>query len=264
MKITFNLGHNGDVSLTYRLFDNSFTRRFYARFNEQENAVHDRNLFYNFGDTIEDAEHSLNQVVKDINEMQPGLIENQSDLNRLHEAFPDMEANASGEMKKLLCRFNDAIHRLEDKHHTAAPHWIALCDNDSGAPLEDEDYKLFTLSRKWGHLYMNYPHVGKHFAEMAGDNDVDIPKEHIQLTSIMRNNFFAWFGFDSDLAWEAARLKQCEEFYPKIEHKIPFKWGDPRLAIGYLPLGVLETNLSRGSIFRMIHNHMYLNNWVLH
>ena len=112
---------------------------------------------------------------------------------------------------------------------------------------------------------MNYPHVGKHYTEIVGDDDIDIPDSHIQLTSIMRNNFCGWFGHDTDDDWVAEKMKRCEEFYPLIAHKMPYKWGDPRLAIGYLPLGILETTLSNHSVNKMIkYSSKTINNWTLH
>jgi len=49
-------------------------------------------------------------------------------------------------------------------------------------------------------------------------------------------------------------------FYRQIEHKLPYKWKDPKLAIGYLPLGELDKDINVDDIA----NNKYVHSWSVY
>ena len=56
--------------------------------------------------------------------------------------------------------------------------------------LPEEAYEMFTPTKEYGKLYMNYPHVGKEIMGIYQNYDVDIPADQIMPTSILKNDLF--------------------------------------------------------------------------
>ena len=74
--------------------------------------------------------------------------------------------------------------------------------------LFPKDYTEFTLERKPGYLYINYPHVGKHFAEIVFSNDFMVKKEQWHPQSICRTGFNVWLGPEVDGSDFKAKAKK--------------------------------------------------------
>lgn len=261
MILDIRLGKDAEIVLSYKLYDNNVSKLFYERMRDQQNNIVSRTQFYNFGETREQVEKLLSNV--SIKLQENGLIPNTSleNLNILHENFPRLHAEHSGEIRELLRTFNYYIHHLEDiSRGYNSKRFLFTCEGDNGVDLPDEAYSMFTPVKKYGTLYMNYPHVGKHFLELFGDNDINIPPEQIQLTNKMCNTVYCWLDddkFSNQHELENLMLSMFM-FYREISHKLPYQWKDPRLAIGYLPLGELidkDTNISR------IKDHKYVHSW---
>lgn len=260
MIIDIYLGKNADLSLSYELYENNVSQLFYERMSNQENNIVSRTQFYNFGETKEQVEAELRSVSSQLKAL--GLIESisQENLNILHENFPRLHDQYDGEIRELLRMFNYYIHHLEDiDRGYNGKRFLFTCE-DPGVPLPEEAYNMFTPTKTFGTLYMNYPHVGKHFLELFGDNDVHIPEEQIQLTHKMCNTVYCWLGedkFTNQHELDNLMLSMFL-FYRQIAHKIPFNWKDPRLAIGYLPLGEL---VNKDIDISAISTHKYVHSW---
>ena len=226
---------------------------------EQQNAVVSRTQFYNFGETQSEVEEKLLNISEQLKTL--GLIKStsQADLNILHENFPRLHAEHTGEIRELLRMFNYYIHHLEDiSRGYNGKRFLFTCE-DEGIDLPEQAYEMFTPTKEYGKLYMNYPHVGKHFMELFGDQDVNIPQEQIQLTHKMCNTLYCWFGedkFTNQHELDGLMLSMFM-FYRQIEHKLPYKWKDPKLAIGYLPLGELNQDVDTDAIA----NNKYVHSW---
>ena len=261
MILDIRLGKNADLTLSYKLYENNVSQLFYERMSVQQNILVSRTEFYNFGETKEQVEHLLMQVSEQL--QQRGLIDTTSpeNLNVLHENFPKLHKLHDGELKELLRMFNYHIHHLEDiSRGYDSKRFLFTCENDDGVNLPSEAYSMFTPTKKFGTLYMNYPHVGKHFLELFGDNDVNIPQDQIQLTHKMCNTVYCWLGedkFTNQHELDNLMLSMFM-FYRQIAHKIPFDWRDPRLAIGYLPLGEL---VNKDIDISAIGAHKYVHSW---
>ena len=97
-------------------------------------------------------------------------IVNDSDLNKLHQDV----AEVNGELWDSI---NDAIHRYEQfkAQRTDNPRLNAYFQFDENVfiPLEESDYLFFKADRDFGDLCMNYTYKGKHWLEVASDDDIE-------------------------------------------------------------------------------------------
>ena len=97
-------------------------------------------------------------------------IVNDSDLNKLHQDV----AEVNGELWDSI---NDAIHRYEQfkAQRTDNPRLNAYFQFDENVfiPLEESDYLFFKADRDFGELCMNYTYKGKHWLEVASDDDIE-------------------------------------------------------------------------------------------
>jgi hypothetical protein len=107
---------------------------------------------------------------------------------------------------------------------------------------------------------MHYPHVGKHLLEVFADNDVNVPADHLICTNVMRNTLCGWFGEDrfTTTIEQENLMMSLFMFYRQIMHKIPYQWKDPKLAIGYLPLGML---IDLEQDINIINDNKYIHSW---
>ena len=261
MIIDLHLGENAEHTITYKMYDNEVSELFYNRMKIQDNKIVSRTQFYNFGETIQSVEQELLSISEQLKDL--GLIADtsQKNLNILHENFPKLHEQHTGSTLELLREFNYCIHHLEDiSRGFNSKRFLFNCEGDDGIDLPKEAYEMFTPTKEYGKLYMNYPHVGKHFMELFGDLDTTIPDEQIQLTNKMCNTVYCWFGedkFTNQHDLDALMLSMFM-FYRQIEHKLPYNWKDPRLAIGYLPLGEL---VDKEQDISFIDNNKYVHSW---
>jgi hypothetical protein len=259
--IDIHLGHNAEHTLSYELYDNDVARLFHKRLHDQENKVVSRTQFYNFGETEESVQAELMAVTERLQEL--GIVQDASlqTLNNLHENFPNAHDESEGEVRELLRMFNYHIHHLEDirRKHYNGSRFIFACE-DAGTDIPAEALDMFTVRRRYGELYMHYPHVGKHLLEVFADNDVNVPADHLICTNVMRNTLCGWFGEDrfTTTIEQENLMMSLFMFYRQIMHKIPYQWKDPKLAIGYLPLGML---IDLEQDINIINDNKYIHSW---
>ena len=222
MWVDIHLGHNKEYTLTYKLFDNRVATRIWERFQEQEFEYVSRTQFYNFGETEQEVKQKLDHSIQKIKQLDPDMpLDWINDLNKLHTNFPDSVKNATGDLRYWWSMFNYHLHHLEEITRYQNKRFL-FSSQDEGEPLLDEDYDLFSPTRLTNHLYMNYPHVGKHIMELALDNDVEIPKHHIVPTSILKNDFVAWFGKSVFVDNPDQAVKDIRRWCIKINNKLPY------------------------------------------
>lgn len=267
MIIDIHLGTNGEYTISYEFYDNPVAKLIYERMKSQENDLVQRDNFCNFGETEEEIRAELEEITEKLR----GLLDFNDgtvlDLNRLHENFPTYNRlyQKDKTIGPLLSRFNGRLHHLEHlENHNRQASFFVMAANDDGVPIEDDTwYDLFTPFRKLGEMYHHYPHVGKHFLEMLIDEDYDIPKDQIQLTSKIANTFCFWFsdthptgGVEYRKLWYWG-----EEFHKKMAHKLPYEWGDKRLAIGHIPIGMVIGDPKQ--IRNEIPKYRHVHSWTL-
>ena len=136
MKLDIHLGIKGNFTISYNLYDNDVSRLFLMRMSEQENKVVSRTQFYNFGETQTQIEEKLLDISEQLKTL--GLIEStsQEDLNDLHENFPRLHEQHTGNTLELLREFNYCIHHLEDiSRGFNSKRFLFTCEGDDGIDL---------------------------------------------------------------------------------------------------------------------------------
>lgn len=236
MFLDIHLGHNAEYTVTYELFDNRVAERIWQRFRTNKFEMLSRTQFYNWGESVESVQQKLNESIEQINELLPGKFRDAVDLNYLHVNFPDLVKDTSGELRQVLSMFNYHLHHLEDITRYQNKRFL-FSHQDPGEQLQESDYDLFSPVRLRNHLYMNYPHVGKHILEIYYDQDIDIPKEHIIPTSLLKNDCVAWFANDQYASDSDRIVKNVKRWLMPMAHKLPYDINDKRLAIGHIALG---------------------------
>lgn len=240
MLIDINLGRNAEYTLTYELFDNRVAEVIWRNYQNNNYEFVSREQFYNWGETAQEVQAKLDDSINNIRRLKPEIFVGGDDLNRLHENFPDHVHSESGELREWLSMFNYHLHHLEDITRYRNRRFLVsvASGNPAPQPLQQSDYELFWPTRKTNHLYMNYPHVGKHLIELWSDNDVDVPAEHIVPTNLLKSDLLAWFAPDSCVDGSAV-IKMVKRWCVQIAHKLPHDINDPRMAIGHIELGRL-------------------------
>jgi len=260
MYLDIHLGDTAQYTLTYKLLDHNVARTIWQRFHDYNYEYVSRTQFYNWGETVEQVQANLDESIAHIKRLKPEIFSEGTDLNRLHENFPDHVHHETGELRHWLSMFNYHLHHLEDI--TRYQNKRFLISSASGGPgpepLSAEDYALFSPTRLTNHLYMNYPHVGKHIMEIWSDNDIDIPAEHIVPTSVIKNDLIAWFGNNQYAQDPERTIRQVKRFCVKIANKLPHSIEDSRLALGHIQLGAL----THSPDLEQIKNNQYVHSVV--
>ena len=256
MLIDIHLGYNAEYTITYELFDNRVAEVIWNNYKQNNYEYVSRTQFYNWGETQQEVQADLDNSIENIKRLKPEIFVGGEDLNRLHENFPDHVHTESGELREWLSMFNYHLHHLEDIIRYQNKRFLISVANGDPAPqpLLLEDYKLFSPTRRKDHLYMNYPHVGKHLIELWSDNDVDVPAEHIVPTNLLKSDLLCWFAPDQ-CTDASAITKAVKRWCMNISHKLPYSLDDPRLAIGHIELGRLAhtADTSRISQNKFVH-----------
>lgn len=179
-------------------------------------------------------------------------------LDRLHkefEALPEsVEASA----------LNDKIHQYESSFGKSSAHFslsvnfesiqsksIVLANDlkDDEALLDEEDFEYFTPDKKWGGIYLNYATVGVPVLEAFLHKDHGRP--------VPQKKYKADFNVCFDPTSEFKRSLELSEWL-----KYHFGWDikDKKLAIGYIPLALLENaeNFTSEQIFQAVREHRIL------
>jgi hypothetical protein len=160
-----------------------------------------------------------------------------NNLNRLHIHFPELEKSETDTSRlEQLSAYNDFIHELETLNVAKNFNYILICP-DSHNELDElisiEDFKYFTPNRNIGDLLLHYCHIGRHPLELYVNNDVNCPADQIlpqYKISPYHTLRFSKFTID----W-----RKFTNFYYASKLAWPYKITDPRLAIGYIPIGTL-------------------------
>ena len=164
-----------------------------------------------------------------------------NNLNRLHIHFPELEKSETDPIRLAqLSTYNDLIHEIETlnaaKKFNKNVSYILVCPdihNELNELISIEDFKYFTPNRNIGDLMLHYCHVGRHPLELYLNNDINCPDDQIlpqYKISPFHTLRFSKFTVDQT---------KFTNFYYTSKLKWPYEITDPRLAIGYIPIGTL-------------------------
>jgi hypothetical protein len=250
------------VTLRYRLRDHSVVHKWIGRVEQAQAKYHIDNpgRFYGFGSIEQQTAYALEQMnlcIDTINRYQPIVvrrlanIRDQDTLNYLHNIFEQYHGlldqqntlywnNAPDDVKIALADLNLLVHRCESIARGAQPRhvvtWYGLPKTET---LADEDYQLFESNINFGTVYLNYVEIGKTLEDLAADNDRYISDEAFQPFRHYSADFNVKFWTRQDNQNDSI----IKEYYNKNSEFFAGKnllWGDPKLAIGAIPLADLD------------------------
>ena len=207
-------------NIEWELINNSFSERYVPFLKKQ---------LWESEEYYEDTAN-LDNIQSDIMDVCSQLGIEYSNINQLHEKTVD-----GREDNPLYSKLNDLIHYYERTEQMYPPRW-GFRNGNSAIELQDSDYDYFTVNRKYGYLYVMYPHVARHFAEAVISDD---PAGTIKCQTLARPNFFCWLG--EDLLIEDEFKYIAKKFIEK--YKLPYDLSDKKLALGYIPFAKLKQNI---------------------
>ena len=212
---------------------NTIVAKRYASFLEKNK--HEAKEFFYMGETKEEIKGEIDKIVYMLGH------EPTDDFNKLHEYFADHEDEPD------MARLNHLIHYYELVNAGYPPRWGYESGN-SYMNLFSKDYTEFTLERKPGYLYINYPHVGKHFAEIVFSNDFTVKKEQWHPQEICRTGFNVWLGPEVD--GSDFRFK-AKKFHLVLKERLDLPdFDDPALRLGYIPFAKLKTDINSNDLIQ--------------
>ena len=253
--------HNHEtVSVEYELLDYEHSTLWYnciKDFIDSKKAITDNDRIYNFGDhkreviqeiekcnlTIQHLNHKYNVG---INSIQYDSF--QDDVNYIHTYFVDNDRIHKSD-DVLWDDLNAQLHGVEIimRRPDAAPmgQIFVRFENNLRYTLPESAYDHFTIQKKYGYLYANYPHVGRHIFEMFLANDDHAEDEHILPMHEITSDSYLWFGKTTNSDYARTLKDQIKEFFyqKELNLKIKREFNDPRCAVGWLPVARLKKHV---------------------
>lgn len=279
-KIVFSSKYLEEYSLTYKVYDTPIALKWYDSLYKQVtevcNKVKEPDRLYNFPNESWNEVKivtELNKCIEIINSKTRVILHNayvgmpQEQLNHLHHYFEklrgssvnpaDFYLHASVEEQLALERYNVIIHRaenfyLENKINTSkiSPRIVVTFNSRKKQLLDDEDYKYFTLHRKFGEVYINYCEVGKPLYDVYKDNDDIVGEDNIRPLKWYSPDFTAYY-FNRPKETVENFLQGMDKWWDQNNTQLSelgFIKNDPKNSIGNIPVAMLETSKTPNEI----------------
>ena len=223
-------------NLEWEVVDTLVAKRFAKFFKENEHSC--KEIFF-MGETETQIKDEITKLAFMLG------IEDAEDMNKLHEVFAD-NVNPDEDHSRL----NNLIHYHELVENGFPPRWgYMFGDPNAKMKLFPADYEHFTLTREFGTLYINYAHVGKHFAEIVFSNDFDIKKEQYRPQEYARPSFMCWLGDNLTHAGLSEFNVRVENARQMLQERLDLpEKGDPALRCGYIPFAKLKTRINSSEL----------------
>lgn len=176
----------------------------------------------------------------------------QEDVNHIHLNF--VESDRETEYTKTVDKqdwydLNALLHGLETKFRKRSNQpqgqiFIELYCKRYDLP--ESAYEHFTVRDQFGYCYANYAHVGRHIQELYYADDKIADDSHITPMSKISGSSRLWFGSTMPQAAAEYQMHKIGLWYKRnnIAQRIGMEWGDPHLAIGWLPVAKITTNIT--------------------
>lgn len=169
------------------------------------------------------------------------------DSPEIHSEYDDLWPGKTHDTITHECflLLNEQIHNFEAIHrsHEDKTSMSCLCLADFipaelHSELKPEDYLLFTPDQEWGHAYLGYNTLGKHWSSTMYDNDIDVvrrgavrPQQRFAAEIFM--NFFMPYLSQSRVEfykwWTENNLSELHDPKMKLEE----------FAFGFIPVAKL-------------------------
>lgn len=247
------------IELKYQSFENDHSKLWIdsiQHFIESEQTLCDCNRVYNFNDYLTELGQNIkkcNLVIDDLNSRYnlkiPYItIKNlQNDINYVHTFFVDNE----NQTDKGWIDLNYYLHGIEiierAKSKKIQGQIFYNLPNTLLYDIPIESYKSFTIKKQYGYCYANYPHIGRHILEMFNAKDDEAEDEHVIPMSKIGGGSYLWLGDSTSFLSDMKKKIAIRDWFKKnkINEIVKMEWGDPKLAIGWLPVAKLDTNISK-------------------
>ena len=95
-----------------------------------------------------------------------------------------------------------------------------------------------------GHLYVNYAHVGKHFAEIVFSEDIGIKKDQYHPQSLCRPSFHCWLGPEINSHTSEGFKARAKVMHANLKTRLNLPDDMEALRLGYIPFAKLKTNIN--------------------
>ena len=216
---------------------------------------------YNFNDystefrsTIENCNtviNSLNNIYNlDISKINAESL--QEDVNHVHTYF--VESNRQQDHNPLWSKLNEYLHGLEiiQRSQGKQTQGQVFCSlpNAVKYDIPKQSYSAFTTKKHFGYCYANYPHVGRHILEMYNARDEHAHDEDILPQHKIAGDFYLWFGNNTPESYDMERMQNIQQWFytNNLQDKLGMSWGDPRLAIGWLPVAEIDPKINKQNL----------------
>lgn len=265
MKVRFTFSKSDDslIKLDYTPFDKPHSKLWVqsiSDFIDSGNQLKDVNRVYNFNNYLTEfktAIENCNNVITDLNNVHNMNIspirENswQEDINKAHTFFA--ETNRQTNLDHLWVKLNEYLHGLEIVQRSKNKNLqgqVFCCLGSTKYNLPEESYLDFTTRKHFGYCYANYPHIGRHIFEMYNARDEDADDEDVIPMSKVAGDFYLWFGNTTAWPYDKLRMLDIRKWFYKnnIQDIVKMQWGDPKLAIGWLPVAEIDQKISKDNL----------------
>lgn len=276
--IVFLNSNMEEYTLAYKVYDTAIALKWFRCLKYQvENrgsTAAEPDRMYNFPDNVwteDKIVNELNACIEEINGREKVIIHTayvgmpQEQLNHLHVYFETLRGGtlspaeywlrANNTEQHALERYNVIIHRAENYYNNRNknsyfPRLVFRFNDRKRYELSNDNYQHFTLHRKFGEVYINYCEVGKPLYDVFKDGDDLVSEDNIRPLKWYSPDFTAYFR-DRREASVNTFLQAMNEWWDKNESyllALGFTKGDPKNAIGNIPVAMLESELSNEKI----------------
>jgi hypothetical protein len=285
--VIFKNSNGGEYRLSYTVYNTDIAIRWFQCLKEQviekDNTAKEPDRMYNFPSgewTEERLVEELNSCISTINKNKKVIHHEayvgmpQEQLNHLHHYFENLRGSTllpsdffmecDDAQKIALERYNVIIHRAENYYANAFqsktsyyPRIVVTFNNRNRLNLQDSDYELFTLKRKFGEVYINYCEVGKPLYDVFKDGDDVVGEDNIRPLRWYSPDFTAYFHNRQEDNVNKF-LEGMNNWWDQNNNYLTalgFTKGDPKNAIGNIPVAFIDTNESYTKIIKNLCNY---------
>lgn len=279
-QIIFTNKDLNEYAIKYRVYNTPIAIKWYQALHHQvvkkDNKSKEPDRLYNFPDNLWNEEkivNELNNCISIINKHTQVISHKayvgmpQEQLNHLHHYFEKLRGasgnpgeyylNAELSQQLALERYNVIIHRAENFYlenttncSNISPRIVVTFNGRKKQLLADEDYEYFTLHRKFGEVYINYCEVGKPLYDVYKDDDDIVGEDNIRPLRWYSPDFTAYY-FNRPIDTVEQFLKGMDEWWDRNNNYLSalgFTKGDPKNAIGNIPVAMIDTELNSNEI----------------
>lgn len=231
---------------------------------ERTSFISQRQRWYNFPLQEKSNESfivsRIDAGIQALNGRYPGLVPVTFDpahgadsVNKIHVLFVEGAGNAAldeaakqtwSEINYWLHAYESCVRSREGELTSGIPeanivvNWADPCRE----PLAPEDYAHFTVAKKFGTCYLSYCQAGLHLYEMFLEQNEVVPDAQILPLRFASADTYLWFGSTTGPRSLEAKNAAIETWFRSHEKRfraLGLHWGDPALAIGWLPVADL-------------------------